>query len=56
MLGRATPPRFDGLRALFLDCSLKRSPEMSHTDGLIERSAALMRGRRVTSPTATPRS
>ena len=37
------PPRFDGLRALFINCSLKRSPELSHTGGLIERSAALMR-------------
>ncbi len=42
------PPRFDGLRALFINCSLKRSPERSHTGGLIERSAALMREHGVT--------
>jgi multimeric flavodoxin WrbA len=35
-------PRFDGLRAMFINCSLKRSSELSHTDGLIDRSAALM--------------
>ena len=35
-------PRFDGLRAMFINCSLKRSSELSHTDGLIDRSAAIM--------------
>ena len=34
---------FTGLRAMFLNCTLKRSPEPSHTQGLIEASAALMR-------------
>ena len=29
----AAPPRFDGLRALFINCTLKRSPEPSNTDG-----------------------
>lgn len=29
----AAPPRFDGLRALFINATLKRSPELSHTDG-----------------------
>ena len=33
---------FSGLKALFLNCTLKRSPEMSHTDGLIEVSQAIM--------------
>lgn len=33
----------DGLRALFINATLKRSPELSHTDGLIERSAGIMR-------------
>ena len=37
------PPQFDGLRAMFINCTLKRSPEVSHTGGLIDRSAALMR-------------
>jgi multimeric flavodoxin WrbA len=30
------------LRALFLNCTLKRSPRMSHTDGLIEISKRIM--------------
>jgi len=33
---------FSGLRALFLNCTLKRSPELSHTDGLIHMSRAIM--------------
>ena len=38
-------PRFDNLRALFVNCTLKRSPEPSNTDGLIELSSGIM-GRR----------
>ena len=37
------PPRFDGLKALFINATLKRSPEPSHTDGLARRSSRLMR-------------
>ena len=33
---------FSGLRALFLNGTLKRSPETSHTQGLIDRSIAIM--------------
>jgi len=33
---------FSGLRALFLNCTLKRSPELSHTGGLVEMSGAMM--------------
>lgn len=33
---------FSGLKALFLNCTLKRSPEQSHTDGLIEVSQAIL--------------
>jgi len=33
---------FSDLRALFLNCTLKRSPELSHTEGLIEISRAIM--------------
>ncbi len=33
---------FSGLKALFLNCTLKRSPEQSHTQGLIDISAAIM--------------
>jgi multimeric flavodoxin WrbA len=34
---------FTGLRAMFINGTLKRSPDLSHTDGLIEASAAVMR-------------
>lgn len=33
---------FSDLRALFLNCTLKRSPRLSHTEGLIEVSRAIM--------------
>jgi len=33
---------YGDLSALFLSCTLKRSPEMSHTEGLAQRSMALM--------------
>lgn len=33
---------FTGLSALFLNCTLKRSPELSHTEGLIQRSRTIM--------------
>ena len=39
--------RFDGLRALYLNCTLKKSPEQSHTGGLVDASAAVMRRRGV---------
>ena len=34
---------FSGLRALFFNCSLKPSPQLSHTQGLVDLSAGLMR-------------
>lgn len=34
---------FSGLKALFLNCTLKKSPERSHTQGLIDISSAIMR-------------
>ncbi len=37
------PPRFDGLTALFINATLKRSPEKSNTDGLTGVSSDLMR-------------
>ncbi|WP_018157264.1 flavodoxin family protein [Demetria terragena] len=40
-------PRFDGLSAVFINATLKRSPEPSHTDGLVNASADLMRSRGV---------
>ena len=33
---------FSDLRALFLNCTLKRTPELSHTQGLIDMSSAIM--------------
>jgi multimeric flavodoxin WrbA len=33
---------FTGLRATYMNCTLKRSPEMSHTEGLVDLSAAIM--------------
>ena len=33
---------YSDLRALFLNCTLKRSPELSHTQGLIDISRAIM--------------
>ncbi|MBF6434864.1 flavodoxin family protein [Nocardia cyriacigeorgica] len=39
----AISDRFTGLRALFINATLKPSPEISNTDGLIERSAGIMR-------------
>ncbi|MEU3793288.1 flavodoxin family protein [Streptomyces fructofermentans] len=41
------PFRFDDLRALFVNCTLKRSPERSHTEGLIARSRGIMEARGV---------
>ena len=34
---------FTGLRAMFVNCTLKRSPELSHTQGLVDISTAIMR-------------
>src|SRR3954470_18437681 len=33
---------FSDLRALFINCTLKRSPEQSHTQGLIDIAAEIM--------------
>ncbi|MDP9386473.1 MAG: flavodoxin family protein [Actinomycetota bacterium] len=40
--------RYDDLRALFINCTLKRSPERSHTQGLADRSIAILRDQGVT--------
>ena len=34
---------FSGLRAMYVNCTLKKSPEISNTEGLIEASAEIMR-------------
>jgi multimeric flavodoxin WrbA len=38
-----SPYDFSGLRAVFVNCTLKRSPEVSNTGGLMEISAEIMR-------------
>ncbi|TCO42496.1 multimeric flavodoxin WrbA [Kribbella antiqua] len=35
-------PEYDDLRALFINCTLKRSPAVSHTEGLLELSRRIM--------------
>ena len=40
----APPPDFSGLSAVFINATLKRSPEPSHTDGLVTKSSAIMIG------------
>jgi multimeric flavodoxin WrbA len=37
-----TLPRYDDLTALFINCTLKRSPQRSHTAGLIGVSTRIM--------------
>ena len=36
------PYRYDDLSALYVNCTLKPSPQLSHTQGLIDRSRAVM--------------
>ncbi|EXF23852.1 flavodoxin [Nesterenkonia sp. AN1] len=38
---------FTGLKAVFFNCTLKRSPELSHTSGLVDLSARVMRNQGV---------
>ncbi|MGD1916042.1 MAG: flavodoxin family protein [Phycisphaerales bacterium] len=38
----SAPARYDDLRAVFINCTLKKSPAMSHTQGLMDRSIAIM--------------
>ncbi|MGH3714254.1 MAG: flavodoxin family protein [Micromonosporaceae bacterium] len=38
----APPARYDDLRAMFINCTLKRSPERSHTQGLIDLSERIL--------------
>src|SRR3954452_24486416 len=39
---------FSDLRALFINCTLKRTPERSHTEGLADLSMEIMRRQGVT--------
>lgn len=43
----APPATYDDLRAVYVNCTLKRSPEVSHTQGLMDRSIDLMRSQGV---------
>lgn len=43
-----TTTDFSGLRAIFFNGTLKKSPEVSHTEGLLKASMALMESRGVT--------
>ncbi len=43
MAENANAWRFEGLRAVFINCTLKPSPERSHTQGLVDASAEVMR-------------
>jgi len=47
----SSPFDFSDLSALFVNCTLKRSPERSHTEGLAERSIGIMRRLGVTAET-----
>ncbi|MCX4986195.1 flavodoxin family protein [Streptomyces sp. NBC_00572] len=50
----AAPYRYDDLSALYLNCTLKRSPEVSNTEGLIERSRSVMEEQGVTTSLVRP--
>ena len=49
-----TEQDFTGLKAMFINCTLKRSPELSHTEGLVDASAAIMFKNGVWSRCAVP--
>ncbi len=38
-----TSPDFSDLKAIYINCTLKKSPELSHTEGLMKRSMGIMR-------------
>lgn len=41
-LNKENPYDFSGLKAVFINCSLKKSPALSHTEGLMKMSQAIM--------------
>ena len=45
---------FSDLKALFLNCTLKKSPELSHTQGLIDISTAIMEKNGITTECLRP--
>lgn len=48
------PARYDDLRALFLNCTLKPSPQRSHTAVLAERSIRIMEAQGVEVAASVP--
>ena len=42
---------FSGLKAVFINCTLKRSPDRSHTQGLIDVSSNIMEAQGVATKT-----
>lgn len=50
----ASTTDYSDLKALFLNCTLKRSPELSHTQGLIEISKTIMEKNGITVETLRP--
>lgn len=47
-MAETKPSHFDDLRALFINCTLKRSPRRSHTEGLMQVSMEIMQKQGVT--------
>ena len=45
---------FSDLRALFLNCTLKKTPELSHTEGLVRIARAIMEKNGVSVETLRP--
>lgn len=41
-LRERAPAKYDDLRAVYINCTLKKSPRQSHTQGLMDRSIAIM--------------
>lgn len=41
-------PNFSNLKAVFVNCTLKKSPETSHTDYLMDVSKQMMKKEKVT--------
>jgi len=46
-LNRESPYDYSRLKAAFLNCTLKKSPELSHTEGLIGMCQAIMEANRI---------
>ena len=46
-MNETTETDYSDLSALFINCTLKRSPEPSHTQGLMDISMAIMRANRI---------